>query len=229
MSDFLSCEFIFLFRGKFSFVDRKFLKLSSRIKFTRIITYYDLIKDAFKFKEKQQDAHYADDLTLHAITPAQVESLYLTWNKQQEAVVSMRTQIKQSSCVLNNNEPSLQVTSLEIRKHTSLETLLSDYDYFICTLSDSGFHWYHLSDSCFFIYGLSDTGCSIYPLSDSGFSIYPLSDSGFFIYPLSDSGFFICLLSDSGFFIYPLSDSSFSIFLLSDPFFYIRFVRFCFL
>ena len=52
------------------------------------------------------DADYAYDLMLLANTSAQAESLLYSLEKQQEALASMWMQIKQSSCVLNEKEPS---------------------------------------------------------------------------------------------------------------------------
>ena len=52
------------------------------------------------------DADYVDDLALLTNTPAQAKSQVLGKSKQQEALVSTWTQIKQCSYVLSKMEPS---------------------------------------------------------------------------------------------------------------------------
>ena len=54
------------------------------------------------------DANYVDARALLANTPAQAESLLITWSRQQEALVSMKTYKKKSLCILIKKVPSPQ-------------------------------------------------------------------------------------------------------------------------
>ena len=56
--------------------------------------------------ETMTDAGYADDLVLLANKPAQAESLQHSLEQVAGLLVSTLTQIKLSSCILNEKDPS---------------------------------------------------------------------------------------------------------------------------